>query len=428
MNAEEKYSFDTLSVHAGQEEADSETRSRAVPIYQTASFLFEDAEQADRLFSLKEEGNIYSRISNPTNEVLEKRLAALEGGVGSFVTASGMAALNSLVFTLAQEGDNLVSSSRIYGGTHSYFRHSLPRYGIEVRFVEEDRPDDFRQAIDQRTKFLHVETIGNPTLNVPDLEALAEVAHDRHLPLVVDNTFATPSLCRPFEYGADVVWHSTTKWLNGHGTTIGGAVVDCGEFPWTEGDFPSLTEADPTYHGLNFQEEFGKEALIKNLKARAARDLGSNQSPFESFLTLGGLETLPLRMQRHCENAEKLARFLSDHPKVSWVSYPGLENHPTHESAKRYLDGGFGGMIAFGLEGGFQAGQRLIESVELISFLANVGDAKSLIIHPASTTHRQLSKEEREEAGVRDDLIRFSVGIEDFSDIRDDLERALKKV
>ncbi len=377
---------------------------------------------------LEEEGDIYSRISNPTNAVFEERLAALEGGVGSVVTSSGMSALNLIVFTLMESGENLVTSSNIYGGTNTYFTHSMSKYGMEARFTEDDSPERFSEKIDDKTRFLHLETIGNPSLNVPDIEAIAEVAHEADVPLVVDNTFATPYLCKPFEHGADIIWHSTTKWLNGGGTTIGGAVVDSGDFPWESGNFPGLTEDDPSYHGVNFRERFGDAAFINNLRARGLRDLGSTQSPFDTFLNLKGMETLPLRMDKHCENATLISEFLNDHPGVSWVNYPGLETHETHDMASRYLKHGYGGVITFGIKEGYKAGVEFMETVELISFLANVGDAKSLIIHPSSTTHQQLSKEEKKSGGITDDLLRLSVGIEDPEDIKEDLDRALKKV
>lgn len=429
MNDENKKSprFGTLAVHAGKEAIEPEVRSCAVPINQTASYLLGDTRRAQRLFALEEEGDIYSRISNPTNAVFEERLSALEGGVGSVVTSSGMSALNLIVFTLMESGNNLVTSANIYGGTHTYFTHSLEKYGMEAKFTEDDSPESFAEKVDDQTRLLHLETIGNPALDVPDVEAIAEVAHKANVPLVVDNTFATPSLCKPFEHGADIVWHSTTKWLNGGGTTIGGAVVDSGDFPWEAGNFPGLTEDDPSYHGVNFRDRFGDEAFITNLRARGLRDLGSVQSPFDTFLNLKGLETLPLRMEKHCKNASTIAEFLRDHSGVSWVNYPGLESHDTHELASRYLEGGYGGVITFGIEGGYEAGVEFMEAVELISFLANVGDAKSLIIHPSSTTHQQLSEEEKESAGITDDLLRFSVGIEDPEDIKEDLDRALEK-
>lgn len=423
--ANRKYGFETLALHAGQEEPDSATLARAVPIYQTTSYLFENVDHAAELFNLKEKGNIYTRIMNPTNQVFEKRIAALEGGVGAVVCSSGMSAINLIIFTLAQAGENIVSSSQLYGGTYTYFTQSLPRYGIDVKLVEVSKPGKFEEAIDSETKAIHLESIGNPSLTVPDFEAISQIAHSNNVPLVVDNTFATPYLCRPFEHGADIIWHSTTKWINGHGTTIGGVVVDSGNFYWEGGNYPSLTEPDPSYHGLNFMEEFGDCAFIENLRTRGLRDLGPCQSPFHSFLNLIGVETLPLRMEKHCANTLEIAKFLAEHPKVNWVNYPGLEDHPTHDLALKYLDNGFGGIITFGVQGGLEGGKKLIESVNLLSFLANVGDAKSLIIHPASTTHRQLSKEERESAGITDDLIRFSVGIENPEDIKTDLDQAL---
>lgn len=424
---EKSFDFDTLTVHGGGQASTSNVNPCAVPIYQTASFLFDSTEQARRLFSLEESGHIYSRISNPTTGKFEQRIAGLEGGVGAIATASGMSAINLITFTLAESGDNVVSSGNLYGGTYTYFTQSLPRYGIEARLVKDDDPEKFAEAIDGNTKFVHLETISNPLLEVPDIQEISRIAHDYHLPLIVDNTFATPYLCRPFEYGADIVWHSTTKWINGHGNTIGGIVVDSGNFDWTAGNYPNLTEPDPSYHGLNFRERFGDQAFVQNLRARGQRDLGSAQSPFDSFLNLQGLETLSLRMERHCDNALQIARYLQDHRKVKWVRYPGLESHPTHKLASTYLKHGFGGVIAFGVKGGYGAGKTIMESVELISFLANVGDAKSLIIHPTSTTHGQLSDKEKASAGITDDLLRFSVGIESPDDIIADLDRALQK-
>ncbi|MFW6071233.1 MAG: O-acetylhomoserine aminocarboxypropyltransferase/cysteine synthase family protein [Candidatus Bipolaricaulota bacterium] len=426
-NDRENEGFSTRAVHAGGEVGASDTRSSATPIHQTASYNLKDVEEAQKLFSLEKEGDIYSRISNPTNAVFEERLASLEGGVGSVVTSSGMSALNLIVFTLMESGDNVVSSSSLYGGTYTFFTQSMPRYGMDAKLVEEDDPGKFAEKIDDKTRFLHVETIGNPSLDVPDFEGISEVADEANVPLVVDNTFATPYLCRPFEHGADIVWHSTTKWLNGGGTTIGGAVVDSGDFEWENGDFAQLTEPDPSYHGVNFRERFGDAAFITNLRARGLRDLGSAQSPFDTFLNLKGLETLPLRMDKHCENAMEVAEFLQEHPGVSWVNYPGLSTHSSHEPASKYLENGFGGMIGFGVSGGYEAGKQLLESVDMISFLANVGDAKSLIIHPSSTTHQQLDEEEKKSAGITDDALRLSVGIEDPSDIKNDLSEALSE-
>ncbi len=422
------YGFETLAVHAGQEDPDSKTLARAVPIYQTTSYLFKNAQHAADLFSLEKKGNIYSRIMNPTNQVFEKRMTTLEGGVGALACSSGMSAINLIVFTLAQQGENIVSSSSLYGGTRTYFSQSLPRYGIGVKYAKLTEPESFAHLIDEKTKALHLETIGNPALLVPDLEAISHIAHSAGIPLVVDNTFATPYLCRPFDHGADIIWHSTTKWINGHGTTIGGVVIDSGNFHWEEGDFPNLTEEDPSYHGLNFQEEFGEACFIENLRARGLRDLGPTQSPFHSFLNLLGLETLPLRMEKHCQNALRVAKFLAGHPRIDWVSYPGLTDHPTYHLASKYLSNGFGGVLTFGVKGGLEAGIKLIESVDLLSLLANVGDAKSLIIHPASTTHQQLSRKERESAGITDDSLRLSVGIEDSKDIIRDLDQALSQI
>lgn len=424
----DKPNFSTMSVHAGESPDSGPVNPRAVPIYQTASFMFDSAEHARSLFSLEEEGDIYSRISNPTTAVFENRVAELEGGVGGLATASGMSAINLITFTLAESGDNVVSSANLYGGTYTYFTQSLPRYGIEARLVESDEPDEFARKIDGDTKFIHLETVSNPLLEVVDMERIADLAGEAKVPLVVDNTFATPYLCRPFAHGADIVWHSTTKWLNGHGTTIGGVVVDSGGFPWEEGKFPNLTEPDPSYHGVNFRERFGDAAFIANARARGQRDLGSSQGPFDSFLNLQGIATLPLRMDKHCDNSLRIAEYLEDHPAVSWVRYPGLDSHPTHDLASRYLENGYGGVITFGVKGGYEAGKTVMESVELISFLANVGDAKSLLIHPSSTTHQQLGDEEKELAGITDDMLRFSVGIEDPEDIVDDLERGFGEV
>lgn len=423
----EEYRLSTRAVHGNKEESHKHNPS-TTPIYQNASYEFEDTEQASNLFSLQEEGYVYSRISNPTAADFERKLSAMEGGVGAKATSSGMAALSLIVFSLLREGDNLVSSSDLYGGTYTFFTHTLPDLGMECRMVEADDLEKMEDEIDENTKFIHLETLGNPSLEVPDFRKIADIAEGANVPLVVDNTFATPYLCRPFEYGADIVWHSTTKWINGHGRSIGGAVVDSGDFDWEKGDFPSLTEPDPTYHGLAFSEEFDEEAFIRQLTHREARDFGTSQSPFDSFLDLMGMETLPLRMEKHCENALKVARFLRDHEKISWVNYPGLKEHHSHDLASKYLENGYGGVMTFGVKGGYEAGKKLIESVSLITFLANVGDTKSLVIHPSSTTHRQLTEEEKEKAKVTDDLIRFSVGIEDPEDIIEDLKMALAKI
>lgn len=418
--------FGTRCVHAGQE-PDPETGAAAPPLYQTSSYKFDDASHAADLYALEAEGDVYSRISNPTNRMLEQRLADLEGGVGALTTGSGMAALDAATFVLAEVGDNIVSASSIYGGTHAYFSHTAKRRGIEARFVDTLEYEQYADAIDENTAYVHLETIGNPSLVTPDISRIAEIAHEHGVPLLVDNTFATPALCRPIEHGADLVWESTTKWIHGSGTTIGGVLVDGGRFPW--GDYPEkypeIGGENPAFHGLNFTERYGERAFTHAARQRALRSLGDQQSPFDAWVTMQGLETLALRMERHCENARAVATFLEDHPSVAWVTYPGLASHETHDNARRYLDGGFGGMIAFGLEGGYEAGKRLCESVDLAQFLANVGDAKTLVIHPASTTHAQLSPDEQRASGVTPDLVRLSVGIEDSEDIIADLDGAI---
>jgi O-acetylhomoserine (thiol)-lyase len=423
---DDRQGFDTRSVHAGQQ-PDGSTGARAPPIYQTTSYVFEDTEHAAELFALEQPGNIYSRIMNPTNATLEERLASLEGGVGALATSSGMAAFDLATFILAEAGDNVVSASALYGGTYTYLTHTVEKRGIETRFVDTLDYGAYEEAIDEDTAYVHLETIGNPALVTPDIEQIADIAHSNDVPLFVDNTFATPYLCRPIEHGADLVWNSTTKWLHGAGSTVGGALIDGGTFDWEAGDYPEITEPNPAYHGLNFRETFGEAAFAVAARARGLRDLGNQQSPFDAWVTLQKLESLPLRMARHCENAQVVAEHLADHPEVAWINYPGLESHETHDLAREYLDGGFGGMITFGLEAGYEAGRRVCEEVELASLLANVGDAKTLIIHPASTTHQQLTKEEKLASGVDDDLVRISVGIEDPADIVADLERAIDR-
>lgn len=417
--------FETLQVHAGQEPAPG-TNARAVPIYQTSSYTFDDAAHGARLFALQQFGNIYTRIMNPTTDVFEKRIAALEGGVGALATASGQAAQFLALTTLAEAGDNIVSTSFLYGGTYNQFKVSFSRLGIDVRFVDGDDARDFEKRIDDRTKAIYVETIGNPRFNIPDFEALSRVARKHGVPLVVDNTFGAGGyLARPIEHGADIVVESATKWIGGHGTSIGGVIVDGGTFDWANGRFPSFTTPSPGYHGLNFHETFGNQAFIIRARVEGLRDFGPSVSPFNSFLFLQGLETLSLRVQRHADNTLELARWLAARPEVSWVSYPGLPTHPYHERAKKYLRNGFGAVLTFGLEGGLEAGKTFIDNVELASHLANVGDAKTLVIHPASTTHQQLTDDEQRASGVTPDLIRVSVGIEHIDDIKEDFERAL---
>ena len=418
--------LDTDSVHAGQH-VDPATGSRATPIHQTTSYLFESADEAAARYTLESQGDLYSRISNPTVRVLEDRLARLHGAGGAVATASGMAAIDALTFVLTRQGQHIVSSTDIYGGTATYFRHAAEKRGVPTRFVNPLDLTAVKEAVDADTAFVHVETIGNPSLVTPDFEALAEIAHDVNAPLVVDNTFASPSLCRPFEHGADIVWESTTKWIHGSGTTIGGVVCDAGTFDWSETKFPELAGANRAYPHLDFSDAFPEAPLAAAVRYRSVRTLGGAQSPFNAWQTLQGLETLPLRMRKHSDNADIVARFLADHPEVAWVTYPGLNDHRTHEFANRYLDGGYGGMLTFGLEGGYTASKRVCEETELISFLANVGDAKTLIIHPASTTHSQLSPEEQAASGVQTDLLRLSVGIEDPEDIIADLDRAIRR-
>ena len=420
-----EFGFDTNSVHAGGE-PDPATGSRAPPIYQTTSYVFDSAEQAADLYALDAEGDIYSRISNPTVRALEHRLTALEGGADAVATASGMAAFDAATFVLAAPGDNVVSSSAIYGGTTAYLNHAAGRRGIEPRFVDPLDLEAWADAIDERTAYVHVETIGNPALLVPDLEAIAEIAHENGAPLFVDNTFATPYLCRPLERGADLVWESTTKWLHGSGSTVGGVLIDGASFEWDAEKYPELAGENPAYHDTDFSRDFPDAPLAAAARFRSLRTLGGGQKPFDAWVTLQGLESFPVRMARHAENAAIVAEFLADHPEVAWITYPGLAEHETHENASRYLEGGYGGMIAFGLEGGYEAGKRLCEEVELVSFLANIGDAKSLIIHPGSTTHGQLTPEEQRAGGVTPDLVRLSVGLEDPADILADLDRAIE--
>jgi O-acetylhomoserine (thiol)-lyase len=427
------YKFETLQLHAGQE-PDPTTGARAVPIYQTTSYNFSDAQHAADLFGLQKFGNIYTRIMNPTTDVFEKRIAALEGGAAALATASGQSAQLIAITTIAKAGENIVSTTLLYGGTYNQFKVTFPRLGINVKFVDGDNPDDFEKLIDPKTKALYIETIGNPRLNVPDIQKLADIAHRHGIPLIVDNTFgAAGYLARPIEHGADIVVASATKWIGGHGTSIGGVIVDSGNFDWGNGNFPIFTEPSPSYHGLNFNEVFGKGSQFGNIafiiraRVEGLRDLGPALSPFNAFLFLQGLETLSLRIERHGQNAVKLAKWLEQNPDIDWVWYPGLASHPYHENAKKYLRNGlFGSMLAFGIKGGIEAGKAFINNVKLSSLLANVGDAKTLVIHPASTTHQQLSEAEQKEAGVLPEQIRVSVGLEHIDDIILDFDEAIK--
>ncbi|MDF1610634.1 O-acetylhomoserine aminocarboxypropyltransferase/cysteine synthase family protein [Stygiobacter electus] len=427
-----KYRFETLQLHAGHK-PDSATNSRAVPIYQTSSYNFNDADHAANLFALKEFGNIYTRIMNPTTAVFEERIAALEGGVAALAVASGHAAQFLTISTIAEVGDNIVSTSFLYGGTYNQFKVTFPRLGINVKFVSTNNPEDYEKEIDEKTKAIYIEIIGNPGLNIPDLKKFADLAHKHNIPLIVDNTFGAGGyIVRPIEFGADIVVSSATKWIGGHGTSIGGVIIDSGKFNWGNGKFPLFTNPSPSYHGLNFWETFGDKSPFGNIafiiraRVEQLRDVGPALSPFNSFLFLQGLETLSLRVERHCQNTLELARWLSNHPKVEKVTYPGLETHPDHETAKKYFRNNlFGGILTFEVKDGFEAGKKFINNVKLASLLANVGDAKTLVIHPASTTHSQLSEEEQITAGVSSGLIRVSVGIEHIDDIKEDFEQAL---
>ena len=422
--------FATLAVHAGQS-PDPATGARAVPIYQTTSYEFQDADHAGRLFALKEFGNIYTRIMNPTTDVFEKRVAALEGGVAGLATASGQAAETLTLTTLASAGDEIVSTTSLYGGTYNLFHYTFPRLGITVRFVDADDFDGLRAAINDKTRAIYTESLGNPKLDVVDIEKIAAIAHGHKLPLVIDNTSASPALVRPIEWGADIVVNSATKFLGGHGTTIGGVIVDAGKFDWAaSGRFKAFSDPDPSYHGLSYTEAFGPLAFILKARVQGLRDTGAALSPFNAFLLLQGIETLHLRLERHSENALAVARHLERHPGVEWVIYPGLESSPYYARAQKYLPGGKGALVTFGVkagsEGGYEAGKKLIDSLELFSLVANIGDAKSLVIHPASTTHQQLSVEEQAATGVTPELVRLSVGIEDIRDILADLDQAIE--
>lgn len=419
--------FETLALHAGYD-PEPTTGARAVPIYQTTSYVFRDADHAADLFALKESGNIYTRIMNPTTDVFEKRLSALEGGVGALATASGHSAELLTLLTLMKAGDEFVTASSLYGGTYNLFKNTLPRLGIRARFVDIHDLDQAQGAINEKTKAVYLETIGNPRLDVPDFDEVAAIAHKAGIPLIVDSTVTTPALFQPFKHGADIIVHSATKFIGGHGLSLGGIIVDGGDFPWDNGKFPDFIEPNAGYHGLKFYERFGNSAFIVKARVEMMRDLGPSMSPFNAFSFIQGLETLSLRMQRHSENALHLATWLSRHPKAAWVRYPGLESDPSYKMAKKYFHAGCGGLVVFGVKGGMEAGRKLINNVKLWSLLANIGDTRSLIIHPASTTHQQLSEQERLSAGVTDDLVRLSVGIEHIDDIINDMDQALTKI
>ena len=424
IDGDHTFGFDTRSVHAGQR-PDPATGARATPIYQTTSFVFDDTDHAAHLFALQRFGNIYTRIMNPTTAVFEERMASLEGGTGAVATASGMAAQMAVMMTLLRPGDEIVSSSSLYGGTHTQFDITLRNWGVNPIFIDSTNPENYRKAITPRTRVLYGETIGNPRGDVLNIRAVADIAHEAGIPLVVDSTFATPYLCRPIEHGADIVVHSATKFIGGHGTSIAGVVIESGKFPWDNGKFAHIVDPSPGYHGVKFYETFGDFAFSMKLRTETVRDTGAALSPFNSFLLLQGLETLSLRMQRHCQNALQVAQFLQEHPAVSWVQYPGLPDNAWYGLAKRYLPRGAGAVFTFGVKGGYEAGKAVINNVKLFSHLANVGDARSLIIHPASTTHQQLSIENQIAGGVTPDLIRISIGIEDIEDILWDLGNAL---
>lgn len=426
--------LDTISLHGGQT-PDPTTTARAVPIYQTSSYVFHDTDHAARLFGLQEFGNIYSRIMNPTTDVLEKRIAELEGGSGAVALASGQAAITLSILNIARAGDEIISANSLYGGTYNLFHYTLPKLGINVKFVDPSDPDNFRRAITPNTKAIYAETVGNPKLDTFDISSAADVAHAAGIPVIIDNTLPTPYLIRPFEWGADVVIHSLTKFIGGHGTSIGGIVVDSGKFDWSNGNFPEFTEPDPSYHGLKYWDVFGdfpglgNVAYIIKLRVQLLRDFGPTLAPLNSFLLLQGLETLPLRMARHSENALAVAKYLEGHPKVNWVLYPGLESHPNHPVARNYHSGGnYGGILGFGIKGGREEGKKFIDSLKLFSLLANVGDAKSLAIHPATTTHAQLTIEEQITTGVTDDFVRLSIGLENIDDIIADLKQGLASI
>jgi O-acetylhomoserine (thiol)-lyase len=424
--------IDTLALHAGQETPDPTTNARAVPIYQTSSYVFKSTEHAANLFALKELGNIYTRMTNPTTDVFEKRVAAIEGGTGALALASGQAAISLALLAITQIGDEIVSANSLYGGTYQLFHYTFSKLGRAVKFVDSTKPKEFREAVTPKTRAIYAETIGNPKLDVPDFEAIAATAHDVGIPFIVDNTVGV-GLVRPIDYGTDIIVDSATKYIGGHGTSIGGIIVDSGKFKWNNGKFPEFTEPDPSYHGVKYWDAFGNfpnlgnVAFIFKVRVQLLRDLGATLSPFNSFLFLQGLETLPLRQRKHSENALKVATYLKASPFVKWINYPGLPDNSNHKIAAKYLKNGYGGLIGFGIKGGLEAGKKFIENVKLLSHLANIGDAKSLVIHPASTTHQQLTPREQEATGVTQDYIRLSIGIEDPDDIIGDIEQALQK-
>jgi len=424
--------LETSAIHAGQESPDPATGARAVPIYQTASYVFNNTEHAADLFALKAFGNIYSRIMNPTNDVFEKRMAAIESGVGALAVASGQAAETLALLNITQVGDEIVAANNLYGGTYQLLHYTFPKLGRSVKFVDSSKPEGFKKAISEKTKAIYAETIGNPKLDVPDFEEIANIAHEADIPFIVDNTIGV-GLVSPIEYGADIVVLSATKFVGGHGTSIGGVIIDSGKFNWGNGKFPEFIEPDPSYHGLKFWDTFGNfpnmgnVAFIIKARVQLLRDLGACLSPFNAFLFLQGLETLPLRQKKHSQNAFEVAKFLKEHPLVQWVNYPGLEDHPSYKTAAKYFKGHYGALVGFGIKGGLEAGKKFINGVQLLSHLANIGDAKSLVIHPASTTHQQLTREEQEATGVTEDFIRLSIGIEDVEDIKEDIDQALRK-
>jgi len=424
--SEKKYRFDTIAVRGGYE-TDKSTGACAVPIYQTSSYVFHDTEHAANLFALKESGNIYTRIMNPTQDVFEKRIAELEGGIGALATSSGQAAITTAILNIANSGDEIVASSSLYGGTYNLFSNTLPKLGIKVHFVDSSNPENFRAVINDKTKAIYAEVIGNPQIDVLDIEVVANIAHESSVPLIVDNTFGTPYLIKPFDFGADIIIHSTTKFIGGHGTSIGGIIIDSGKFNWDNGKFLGLTEPDHSYHGVSYVRDIGAAAYIMKARVQLMRDMGLCASPFNSFLLIQGLETLHLRMQRHCENAIKIAKFLYMHELVSWVNYPGLSENINYDKAQKYLPKGQGAILTFGISGGYEAAKKFIDSLQLFMLVANVGDARSLVIHPASTTHQQLTEEQQISSGVSADMIRLSIGIEDIEDLIEDLDQALRK-